>query len=138
MRKRIKFIVEIVIIALYYLVIFNDIFHVDSANPNKLFSPYAIIFHGAGDNLFSRVMLIINFIFVGAFIILLVLQLIFAPIKRTLYYISIATLTIAFLSFTLVGFVLSDMSGLFYLVEGVFGLSLIGLLSFELLASKGL
>ena len=139
MRKRIKYIVEIILFGLLFLVFFNQVFHASSANPNQVYSPYEIMFNNGGDNIAIRVILFIAFATAIAFEILLIIQLIIVPIKRTLYYISIVTLTISFVAFTICGFVLQDMKDMkFYLIEGVYAFSLLGILSFELISSKGL
>lgn len=138
MRKRIKYIIEIILVSFIFLLFFNEMFHVDSTDKDKVFSPYGIMFNNLGDNLFVKILLWFSFIAVIAFVISLIIQLILVPKNRTIYYISIVLLTLSFVSFVTCGFINKDMSGIFYLVGVDYGLSLIGILSFELIASKGL
>ena len=139
MRKRIKYIVMIIFFALLFLVYFNQVFHANEANKDLILSPYEIMFGGKSDNVFIMVLSYIAFVTAIAYEIFIIIQLIIVPSKRTLYYISIVLLTISFVSFTTIGFVLQDMSDMkFYLIEGVYAFSLLGILSFELISSKGL
>lgn len=144
MKSKIKYFVLLATFAIVFIVFLSPMFVVTETNNvgaliNIPISTYDVLFKGLpSDNVAPSIFVGISF---AAFIVVIVTTSIQLFLKRKimfLYYTTIIAFTVSFVSYATAGFIYQHLGWAFYLTEVIYAIDLIFILSFELLATKGL
>lgn len=144
MKSKIKYFVLLATFAIVFIVFLSPMFIVTENNNVGVLisipiSTYDVLFKGLpSDNIAPSIFVGLSF---AAFIIVIITTCLQLFLKRKimfLYYTLIISFTISFVSYATAGFIYQHLGWAFYLTEIIYAIDLIFILSFELLATKGL